>query len=1216
MFNRRFVYSFFLACTLTACGGGGGGSSTPPPSNNPGTPSQPSTSDRDIINNGLARTEQELEHAAKRIVNASYSGSQTPADMSMTNVLEHYDIIIGNTQVNIIDIALDSALDFELSSATSFTAACGYRGNMAIATKFNNDTEGNLTIKFNQCRPNTETTITGQMTLVISENTSSFISMSAYFSDVGVRLDDDVITMNGVIQTRFPTNGITPSNSENQTMYLHFSRVGKPDMLLDSSATMSGNTQFGLMYSGNGRLYVADAGYVDFNYSNFADLSPYSTLGSVTFTGSQKARFTHEMASNGQNVIRLELDENNDGTYDTGTYFSSPNALIEADPLTLVLVPIADMSIPPSPYYPNFINYLATAETPIQVYSNGGLASDPDTPENELTFSFRWYLNGQELTEYTGDTLPAGIAVYGDTVAVSIVASDGGTPIVGPQSSIALSDTPPQLRFSNAPTSATLGETVMFSVSLVDPDLGSNQTIPVQLSGPEGAIIGDDGAIEWTVPESQLFPTQFYTFTVTAPGSSLVEGEFIHSIEVHSTESNLNTLSKFSLMEDASLIAKGDFDGDGQVELAISSSNGLINIFKYQNGDFTLAWHTAFNYGVQDVSRIYAEDIDEDGADEIIVASSNKIVILNAFQHIDTIVNTIDYSDYENRLLADINNDGVPEIFYVEDNYSASSYRGDLVMAYLSSPDNAQIIGSVTERVNMIKVGNVDNDSALELVTNTGTIIDLATMSNQWMSSVPFGDSLLELVDVDNDGVKEIIGNDSSLYLYLYSATAQTQTQLDFNEGYCDLMVADVTNDERPELLMSPCYGNTPVIGVDLANGNLETVWEYTPPGEQFENVYFMALDDFDGDNADELIVSISDRYSAPKSFYSLDITSGNNELKQYNNFVEFESINALGWHSADGVNDSPVFALTTNDYELNRQFIWWDINNQTVNSPRFSSSSFQDVHHSLADINGDRVSEILLGANGYDSGMVAKQITNAADLYSYQSSGFFSPTGTRVVDFDQDGQLEYLALHDNVMALYEVMEPSPIATRTLSTYVNDWLIDDAGAISYVYVSQYNRISVLTQNTNAFAELSFLDVNCRRIFLLNDDTDPQAELGCVEDSYGDDSTINIYNNDGGTLTLKRQMTLPITGIDEVIADPTSTNEQSFLVYFTVNDQSFSYNSPATRSIGYISRDGKLIWRSAGLLNATQDANLRAKQNASGKLELIFNTFTIGYWVKQ
>ncbi len=1216
MFNRRFVYSFFLACTLTACGGGGGGSATPPPSNNTGTPSQPTASDRDVINNGLNRSQTELERAAKGLVDSSYTGSQSPSTMSLSNVLQQYDMLIGNMQINTVDIALENALDFEIGSATSFSSVCNYGGNMVIATKLNSDAEGNITIKFNRCQANLDIIISGQMTVVITENTNSFISMSAYFSDIAVNYFDELVTMNGFIDTRFPTYGVTSTASETQTMYLHFARAGEPDMWLDSSATMSGNTQFGLMYSGNGRLYVADAGYVDFNYSNFADLSPYSTLGSVTFTGSQKARFTHEMASNGQNVIRLEFDENNDGTYDRGTYFSSPNALIEADPTTFVLVPVTDMSIPPSPYYPNFVNYSATTETPIQVYSNGGLASDPDTPENELTFSFRWYLNGQELTEYTGDTLPAGIAVYGDTVAVSIVASDGGTPIVGPQSSIALSDTPPQIRFSDAPTTASLGETVMFSVSLIDPDLGNSETIPVQLSGPEGAAIGENGVIEWTVPASQLFPTQFYTFTVTAPDSSEVEGEFTHSIAVNSTTANLATLAKFSLSQDSSLHAKGDFDGDGQVELAISSSNGLINIFKYQNGDFTLAWHTAFNYGVQDVRRIYAADIDEDGADEIIVASSNKIVILNAFQHIDAIVNTIDYSDYENRLLADINNDGVPEIFYVEDDYSASSYRGNLVMAYLSSPDNTQIIGSVTERVNMIKVGNVDNDSALELVTNTGTIIDLATMSNQWMSSVPFGDSLLELVDVDNDGVKEIIGNDRSLSLYLYSATAQTQNQLDFNEGYCDLIVANVTNDERPELLMSPCYGNTPVIGVDLANGNLETVWEYTPPGEQFENVYFMALDDFDGDNADELIVSISDRYSAPKSFYSLDITSGNNELRQYNNFVEFESINALGWHSADGVNDSPVFALATNDYELNRQFTWWDINNQTVNSPRFSSSSFQDVHHSLADINGDGVSEILLGANGYDSGMVAKQITDAADLYSYQSSGFFSPTGTRVVDFDQDGQLEYLALHDNVMALYEVMESSPIATRTLSTYVNDWLIDDAGTISYVYVSQFNRISVLTQNTNAFAELSFLDVNCRRIFLLNDDTDHQAELGCVEDSYGDDSTINIYDNDGGTLTLKRQMTLPITGIDEVIADPTNTNEQSFLVYFTVNDQSSSYNSPATRSIGYISRDGKLIWRSAGLLNATQDANLRAKQNASGKLELIFNTFTIGYWVKQ
>jgi hypothetical protein len=73
-----------------------------------------------------------------------------------------------------------------------------------------------------------------------------------------------------------------------------------------------------------------------------------------------------------------------------------------------------------------------------------------------------------------------------------------------------------------------------------------------------------------------------------------------------------------------------------------------------------------------------------------------------------------------------------------------------------------------------IVVGNVDKDSQMEIILNSGIIIDSRFFNVELAWDKPFGDRIM-LFDINNDGIQEIIGEFADYSLRIYDVYARRE---------------------------------------------------------------------------------------------------------------------------------------------------------------------------------------------------------------------------------------------------------------------------------------------------------------------------------------------------------------------------------------------------------------------------------------------------------
>jgi hypothetical protein len=68
----------------------------------------------------------------------------------------------------------------------------------------------------------------------------------------------------------------------------------------------------------------------------------------------------------------------------------------------------------------------------------------------------------------------------------------------------------------------------------------------------------------------------------------------------------------------------------------------------------------------------------------------------------------------------------------------------------------------------------VDDDEQLEIIINTGFIIDSRFYNVEFESDTPFGDRI-SLLDINNDGFPEVIGETPDFTIRVYDIYAQRE---------------------------------------------------------------------------------------------------------------------------------------------------------------------------------------------------------------------------------------------------------------------------------------------------------------------------------------------------------------------------------------------------------------------------------------------------------
>ena len=161
---------------------------------------------------------------------------------------------------------------------------------------------------------------------------------------------------------------------------------------------------------------------------------------------------------------------------------------------------------------------------------------------------------------------------------------------------------------------------------------------------------------------------------------------------------------------------------DGRNEIVISTAHGRI-LF-YDTDRFDLTWENLQDR-FERVDCITAANIDHDPQDELILIARNR---------------------------------GEPSKLYVYDTVHK----------------NNEWRSTNTFEARQILVANTDNDDQLEIILNTGFVIDSKFFNIEWAADAPFGDRIM-VMELNGDCYPEIIGTTKDYSLRVWDVYAERE---------------------------------------------------------------------------------------------------------------------------------------------------------------------------------------------------------------------------------------------------------------------------------------------------------------------------------------------------------------------------------------------------------------------------------------------------------
>ena len=454
-----------------------------------------------------------------------------------------------------------------------------------------------------------------------------------------------------------------------------------------------------------------------------------------------------------------------------------------------------------------------------------------------------------------------------------------------------------------------------------------------------------------------------------------------------------------------------DIDQDGVIEIVVGGSDTIIDDFLPNNFWYILEYNpgkTAYEMKWQSkwynylISKIAVFDIDGDGNYAIFVCQTNGLIEIydgRTLAKIDSF--TTAASPLRQILWADADNDSISELVVCDDN--------KLLMYH---PTTHVLEHQIPYGASDFEVGNVDSDPANEIIMANGYVLHFngVTTTVEWNYDDDFG-YLVEIADVDDDGMQEIIAAELWYYITAFDADItspkwQIPTDLDIDA----LLVTDVENDGTKEVLYADrqhgeihCY--------DALTG-LNEKWQIPNPQS---GVTEIAVFDVDKDGIleilwgagsnttgeDHLLVyslrGLANEWSSQHvdgPFHAMDIGDVDSDGTEEIVFASFES--------GSGYDDGYVFIYDATTFQLEWQ------------SPKnmFNGRAWTGIHAlKIGDVDDDGVREIVVGTDDLRDGVIfiINGQTHAVEQsYSYDDS---APIYTLdIADVDNDDQTEIIA--------------------------------------------------------------------------------------------------------------------------------------------------------------------------------------------------------------
>jgi len=568
-----------------------------------------------------------------------------------------------------------------------------------------------------------------------------------------------------------------------------------------------------------------------------------------------------------------------------------------------------------------------------------------------------------------------------------------------------------------------------------------------------------------------------------------------------------------------------DLDGDGKLELLVGTYSGWY-VLEHDpaSGRYEITWSApSSQYGSIYVTAIAARRTAGDWRILVGLGDGRVQVWSAARREMETEFST--GTDVVSKILfADVDNDGAEELGVVTTT-ALRLYEPDSLLFERS----IDLPGTATYSGTDVVIGNVDRDARNEIVLGNGRVLDVQGdhVDVQWTYNVSdygggFG-ALVELADVDGDGVAEIVASAGWYKITVYDADLQSpkyerQADLDI----AALLLADVTGDGVVEILYGD--GQWGEIHVLRASDGQEL---FAIPNPE-HGVTRIAVANLDADPALELVWGAGHTSSGPDYLYVHDLATRAREFQSEDIVGPFNAVTA-GDVDGDGrVEIVSISHASDSGYgggvmEIRDAETYVHEYRSTRDRPEgFGWYGTHDV--AVGDVDADGAAEIVVAT---DRLFVFDGRTRVREAMDYFNAGAMA--SLLLDDVDADGAVEIVAGSQGGKVL--ILNG---ATRAI-----EW---ESTTLGTGYVQVY---AVETGNVDADAAREIVVTTGDRLFVidaLSHVTRQSSDTGgfwgvATTDLDGDGREEIIVGQDGGMLARIDPVTLAAEPLDSVCSEP-------------------------------------------------------------------------------
>ncbi len=929
-----------------------------------------------------------------------------------------------------------------------------------------------------------------------------------------------------------------------------------------------------------------------------------SIMGRIDFK-STSSEFEHneknattELFSQNSSVIEPYLNDyykfslfNSDET-GYGVILPHGKRFTDVDFSLVDFIDLESLSISPHVSSPFVLGTDFYADTAIT--AQAGRITDIDSNVSDIVVKYEWFINDTLIEDVDAETLPAGMAKFGDLVRVRIVLNDNGLIFKSAFKEITISDTPPKLIATDLPREVSVGDNLEFYVYIADID-GIDPIAPAKLvHGPDGVNIDPDGIISWKVADNYLFPEQTVHFNFEVNGKVQTESVLVNAPDRAISSTSINGINNKRLYKEREFdtIAYGTVFDDNQ-NLIAAVYEDSIALYKHSADGYEIDWLYGFALPIPGrIIDVSIHNIDDDRSNEIVVATNSGIVAFHNKQNTPEVLHRFDaaINDFE----LDGTTQGINTAFAV----IYTDQEQEYIAAYRFSDPKVALLDTLSANATKLIFANLDADQGSELVANSGLVIDTTTWQNQWEFTSGFGRNLAA-GDVTNDGVNELMTITNDGVLQVFSADNAELIIEDDSKKYCGVSAYNYSDHPGDELFVSHCKPYT-LDMLSLKNKQLEVIDSIT-----FEHyvggVNFVA--DANQNGVMDLHVSTFDfglHHINVLNNRQGRLTVADTYLSSY-----FHGYTPIDWANlnseVDGHSVSVIFSYINNiDNIKHIQSV--GKNNSVI--PLFEYEKNDKTKHKnlIFDFDGDSFSDILIAnkkhSTSYEVGIF--NITDGAPLWTYENE--FTLSSFKFHDVNLDGNKDLLFSNIAKLTFLDFTNKQEKHIDTLGDYIFSFDVIDGDPVKIA--SGYgNYLEIYDLNEKQLSNYKKYDIACQSLVPFNYDLDTQQEFICInEQGIGSELIIYDFTDDGITPI---KSTALANRVFSVIANPLTSKEQDLIVLTSEFDYSYGKMRHMSKVLSF-DRHLNLQWQSSGLVGSPMEDGIILRNN-NGRIQAVIGT---------